>query len=88
MDAFMLDGWTPISLLGIIFGFVLFIISRKVSRKVIFFISAGLSFICIGMIAYSVVVVRGWEGMGIGVITITILIGIWIGTILGVMNKK
>lgn len=88
MDAFMLDGWTPILLVGIAFAIVIFLVSRKVSRKALFKTSNILSLICIAAIIYSIVVIGGWEGMGVGAVTICIFIGIWIGTILGITFKK
>jgi len=88
MDALMLEGWTPILLFGIVFAIGMFIISRKISRKVLFAISAVLSLICLGVIIYSAIGVGGWEGMGLGVVTLTILLGIWIGTIIGALLKS
>lgn len=84
----MLEGWTPILLVGIAFATVIFLVSRKVSRRVLFKISNILSLICIATITYSLVGIGGWEGMGVGAITICIFIGIWLGTILGITLKK
>ncbi|MFJ5770172.1 YesK family protein [Psychrobacillus sp. NPDC093180] len=83
MDAVLLDGWTPILLSGIVFVIGMFVMSRKVSRKSLFSTSTVLSLICIGVIIYSVFGVGGWEGMGLGLFMITILVGIWIGTVIG-----
>lgn len=88
MDAFMLDGWTPILLVGIAFAIVIFLVSLKVSRKTLFKISNVLSLICIVAVIYSIVIIGGWTGMGVGAITVCIFIGIWIGTILGITFKK
>jgi len=88
MDALMLEGWTPILLCGIVFAIGMFITSRKVSRKSLFSTSTVLSLICIGVIIYSVIGVGGWEGMGLGLFTITILVGIWIGTVIGAISKS
>ena len=88
MNAFMLDGWTPILLVGIAFAIVIFLVSRKVSGKALLKTSNILSLICIATITYSIVVIGGWEGMGVGAVTICIFIGIWIGTILGIAFKK
>ena len=83
MNALMLEGWTPILLSGIVFAIGMFIISRKVPRKTLFSTSTVLSMICIGVIIFSVIGVGGWEGMGIGLFTISILVGIWVGTGIG-----
>lgn len=88
MNALMLEGWTPILLLGFVFAIVIFIISRKVSRKALFSIATVLSLICIGMVIYSVTVVRGWDGVGILFVTFSAFLGIWIGIIIGTINKK
>lgn len=88
MDALMLEGWTPILLSGIVFAIGMFITSRKVSSKSLFSTSTVLSLICIGVIIYSVTAVGGWEGMGLGLFTITILVGIWIGTVIGAASKS
>ncbi|MEK4629047.1 MAG: YesK family protein [Solibacillus sp.] len=83
MDALMLEGWTPILLSGIIFAIGMFITSRKVSRKSLFSFATVLSLICIGVIIFSIIAVGGWEGMGLGLFSFTILLGIWIGTVIG-----
>ncbi|CAM3184570.1 YesK-like family protein [Filibacter tadaridae] len=88
MDALMLEGWTPILLFGIVFAVGMFIMSRKVSRQALFSTSAVLSLICLAVIIYSVIGVGGWEGMGLGVVSITILLGIWIGTIIGALLRS
>lgn len=75
MDALMLEGWTPILLCGIVFAIVMFITSRKVSRKSLISTSTVLSLICIGVIIYSVIGVGGWDGMGLGLFMITNLAG-------------
>lgn len=84
----MLEGWTPILLLGILFLVIIFFISRKVSKKALYSLSLVLSLICIGVVILSMTVVGGWEGMGIGFVAISVLIGIWIGTVIGIANKK
>ncbi|MEK3981501.1 YesK family protein [Psychrobacillus sp. FSL K6-2836] len=88
MDALMLEGWTPILLCGIVFAIVMFIMSRKVSRNFLFSTSTVLSLICIVVIIYSVFGVGGWEGMGLGLFTVTILVGIWIGTVIGAFSRS
>jgi len=60
----------------------------KVSRKSLFSTSTVLSLICIGVIIYSVIGVGGWDGMGLGLFTITILVGIWIGTVIGAISRS
>ncbi|RLL48435.1 sodium:dicarboxylate symporter [Oceanobacillus piezotolerans] len=88
MDALMLEGWSPILLIGIVVGIIIFFISRKISRKALFLISVILSFVCVGIVIYSIEVVGGWEGMGLGLVTFSSLLGIWVGTISGVIIKK
>lgn len=83
MEVLMLEGWTPILLFGILCAVGIFIISRKVSRETLFSTSVVLSLICLGVVIYSMIGVGGWEGMGLGVVTVTIFLGIWIGTIIG-----
>lgn len=34
------------------------------------------------------VVVGGWDGMGLGFVAISVLLGTWIGTIIGISSKK
>ncbi len=88
MDALMLDGWTPLLLIGIIIAIIIFYISRNISRKALFLTSIVLSLICVGIIIYSIEVVGSWEGMGLGVFTFSGFLGIWIGTIMGLIIKK
>ena len=87
MDALMLDGWTPVLLTGIIIAIIIFFISRKISKKALFLTSIALSLICVGIVIYSIDGVGGWEGMGLGIFTLSGFIGIWIGTIIGIINN-
>ena len=88
MDALMLEGWTPILLCGIVFAIGMFIISRKVSRKVLLLTATVLSLICIGVIIFSKNVVGGWDGIGLAYLTVTIFAGVWIGTSIGAISKR
>lgn len=84
----MLEGWTPILLFGILSMVIVFFISRKVSKRALYSMSLVLSIICIAVVILSMTVVGGWQGMGIAFIAISILIGIWIGTVIGIANRK
>ncbi|WP_339171377.1 YesK family protein [Solibacillus sp. FSL R5-0691] len=88
MDALMLDGWTPLILLGILFAFMMFFIARKVSKKVLLLTSAVMTLLCFGLILFSILVVGGWEGMGLGFFAFTIFVGVWIGTLFGIIFKN
>src|SRR5699024_7020213 len=87
-DAFMLEGWTTILLVGIILAILLFFMSRRISRKALFLTSIVLSLVCVGIVFYSIEGVGGWEGMGLGVFTFSGFLGIWIGTIMGLLIKN
>ena len=88
INAFMLEGWTPIILLGVVFIIGVYFISRKVSRKAFYTVSLVLTFICVGVLIYSIWGVGGWEGIGLGFLTISVLLGIWIGTLFGIVFEK
>ncbi|MBS4537958.1 hypothetical protein GOQ27_05765 [Clostridium sp. D2Q-11] len=88
MNTFLLEGWTFIFIVGIIFAVGSFIISFKVSRRVLFSISIILSLLCVGLFIYSLVGIRRWEGLILGLVSISIFLGIWIGTIGGVIIRK
>lgn len=88
MEALMLEGWTPILLIGIVVAIIIFFISRKISRKALFLTSIVLSLICVGIVIYSIEAVGGWEGVGLGFVTFSGFLGIWVGTIIGVIIKK
>ncbi|AWE08073.1 sodium:dicarboxylate symporter [Lysinibacillus sp. 2017] len=88
MDALMLEGWTPILLCGIMFAIGMYIISRKVSRKALILTATVLSLICIGLIIFSKDVVGGWDGIFLAYFTITIFVGVWIGTFIGAISKR
>ena len=88
MDALMLEGWTPILLCGIVFAIGMFITSRKVSRKVLLSTATVLSLICFGLIIFSKIAVGGWDGIGLAFLTITIFVGVWIGTFIGAISKS
>ena len=87
MDALMLEGWTPILLCGIIFAIGMYITSRKISRNSLFATTSVLSLICIGVIIYSVIGVGGWDCVGLVFLTITIFVGVWVGTFIGVVSR-
>ncbi|WP_373893196.1 YesK family protein [Virgibacillus sp. CBA3643] len=88
MDALMLEGWTPILLIGIVVAIIIFFISRKISRKALFLTSIVLSLVGVGIVIYSREVVGGWDGIGLAVVTLSGFLGIWVGTISGVIIKK
>lgn len=88
MDALMLEGWTPILLTGIVVAIIIFFISRKISRKTLFLTSIVLSLVCVGVVIYSKEVVGGWDGIGLAVVTVSVFLGVWVGTITGVTIKK
>ena len=88
MEALMLEGWTPIILCGIVFAMGMFVTSRKVSRKVLLSTATVLSLICIGLIIYSIIGVGGWDGIGLMYLTVTIFVGVWIGTFIGAISKS
>ena len=88
IDALMLDGWTPIILLGVVFIVGVYFISRKVSRKAFFTVSLVVSLIGFAMLIFSIFAVGGWEGMGLGIFTLSALLGTWIGTLLSLFIKK
>lgn len=88
MDALMLEGWTPILLIGIVAAIIIFLFSRKISRKSLFLISVVLSLVCVGLLVYSRKVVGGWEGIGLAFVTFSSLMGIWLGTISGILIRK
>ncbi|RHW29288.1 MULTISPECIES: YesK family protein [Oceanobacillus] len=47
-----------------------------------------MSLVCVGIVIYSREVVGGWEGIGLLFVTISGLLGIWVGTISGFITKK
>lgn len=87
MNTLMLEGWMPILLLGIFFMVIIIFISRNVTKKTLYSLVFVLNLICMGVVILSIVVIGGWEGMGIGFIAISSLVGIWIGTLIGSMSK-
>jgi len=88
MDALMLEGWTPILFIGIVVAIIIFFISRKISRKTLFLTSIVLSLVCVGIVIYSKEAVGGWEGIGLAFVTFIGFLGLWVGTIIGVIIKK
>lgn len=84
----MSEGWLPILFIGIISAIGILIMSFKVTRTVLFIISSILSLICISLFFYSLTDIKSWKGFAVGFITISSLIGIWIGTIIGMLIKK
>ena len=65
MDALMLDGWTPILLVGIVIAIIIFFISHKISRKALFLTSTVLSLICVGIVIYSIMDILASSILGI-----------------------
>ncbi|WP_130805500.1 sodium:dicarboxylate symporter [Senegalia massiliensis] len=88
MDTLLLEDWNLIYIVGIIFAIGSLIVSLKISRKILFSISIVLSLFCIGLFIYSLLEIRRWEWLIIGVSTISICLGIWIGAIFGIIIRK
>ena len=88
MDALMLEGWTSLLLMGIVAAISMFFISKKVSKKALFISTAILTLIGIGISIYSTEVADSWAGFGLFYLTIIIILGVWIGTIIGAMSKQ
>ena len=88
MDTLMLEGWTPLLLMGIVAAIIMFFISKKVSKKALFISTAILTLIGIGISIYSTEVVDSWAGFGMFYLTIIIVLGVWIGTIIGAISKQ
>lgn len=83
MDALMLEGWTPILLIGLGFAVLFIIFSRSISRKSLYSVAVISSLICIAVVIYSLIGIGGWDGVGVLFLTVTVFFGIWIGTIVG-----
>lgn len=88
MDTLMLEGWTPLLLMGSIAAASMFFISKKLSKKALFISTAILTLIGIGISIYSTEVANSWAGFGMFYLTIIIIAGVWIGTIAGAINKQ
>lgn len=83
MDALMLEGWTPILLIGLGFAVLFIIFSRSISRKSLYSVAVISGLICIAVVIYSLIGIGGWYGVGVLFLTVTVFFGIWIGTIVG-----
>lgn len=83
MDALMLEGWTPILLIGLGFAVLFIIFSRSISRKSLYSVAVISGLICIAVVIYSLIGIGGWDGVGVLFLTVTVFFGIWIGTIVG-----
>jgi len=87
MDVFMLEGWTPIIIFGIIFAIIMVIISFKVSKSILFLITTIISLFCIAIFIYSFGEIGGWGGLILGFYSIGAFFGTWIGGIIGLIRK-
>ncbi|HHV26681.1 MAG TPA: sodium:dicarboxylate symporter [Tissierellia bacterium] len=88
MNILMSEGWFPILFIGIISAIGILIMSFKVTRTDLFITSSILNLICISLFFYSLTDIKSWKDFAVGFITISSLIGIWIGTIIGMLIKK
>lgn len=82
MDHFLLEGWLPILLPGVIILLVIWMLNKKFNSRTVYLISC--SFLLASVIALfcSIYYVGGWTGMGIGFYSVSVFIGTLIGIIL------
>lgn len=88
MELLLLEGWLPIILAGVISTVVIVMLSRVVSNRIIYAISSLLFLVCIFFFLYSIFVVGGWGGMGLGFFSIAVFLGVLIGSLIGVFMRK
>ncbi|WP_054711853.1 YesK family protein [Bacillus sp. JCM 19041] len=86
-NVLMLEGWTPMLLIGLASGLILFFISKKISKKAITVTVISLTLAYIATVAYSYIVVRGWEGIGLFALSTIIIFFVWVGSLLGFVTK-
>lgn len=83
----MLEGWTPMLLIGLAAGVILFFVSKKISKKSITITAISLTIAYIAAATYGYFVVNGWEGIGILALSTIILFFSWLGLLLGYVTK-
>lgn len=74
--------WFPILLVGLSATLIVLGLAKGLTKHIFYTLAAILSLLCCLAILISVIVVGGWAGMGMGVVAITVFLGIVLGVIL------
>lgn len=88
MEVFMLDGWTPILLTGIVAMGLVIALSRKLSRPLFSKITLGIAVLSVAAFFISMIAIGGWEGMGYSFLAGAVLLGTLIGMAVGAVSTK
>ncbi|SHH42145.1 YesK family protein [Virgibacillus chiguensis] len=84
----ILEAWWPITLAGIITATIIIVLARYIRRTVLFLLTTLISFVSFLMLLFSIFTVGRWEGLGIGMFSISILVGANVGAICSFFVKQ
>lgn len=88
MNLNLLSDWLPIILIGLAATVIVLGLAKFLNKNVLYTITSILCLVCFALIIISVVVVGGWEGMGMGIVTIAIFLGISLGVVISPVVKN
>lgn len=88
MDTFLLEGWMPIILAGLIPAIVIIVLAKLINKIIFYNISLFLCLVCVAIFLYSIFGVGGWAGMGLGFFTIAVFLGIIVGSLISIFVKR
>ncbi|SES14579.1 YesK-like protein [Gracilibacillus ureilyticus] len=80
MHALYLEGWLPIILVCFFVATFICLLAKFIKRVVLYIVSAALIVIFSGLFLYSIFGIGRWDGMAIGIYSVSALIGTAIGT--------
>lgn len=88
MDGLLLNDWLPIILTSIIVAVIIVILALFITKSVLYTITTIFSLLCIILIVYGVVGLGGWEGMGLGIFSVSAFLGLTVGVLISPFIKK
>lgn len=88
MDGLLLNDWLPIILTSIIVAVIIVILALFITKTVLYTITTIFSLLCIILIVYGVVGLGGWEGMGLGIFSVSAFLGLTVGVLISPFIKK
>ncbi|GAA0447036.1 MAG: hypothetical protein ACQEWU_16700 [Bacillota bacterium] len=87
MFRILLEGWLPFILTGLITASIIILLARYMNRVGLYIITTLLNFASFALFIISIFAIGPWTGMGIGLFSISFLIGVNMGIVISFFIK-
>ncbi|UJL46203.1 sodium:dicarboxylate symporter [Virgibacillus sp. NKC19-16] len=82
MDGLLMEDWLPIILTCILVAVMIVTLAFFMNKAVLYTITTIVSLLCIILIVYGIVGLGGWEGMGVGIFSVSAFLGLTVGVLI------